>query len=225
MRRLCFPREIQYSCHLLVGQFLAILERRGPPARRAAQFWRLRGGFPACAAFLYSSAMPGEIPDDVALAVLARGAGRSLKDHGVMLATAESCTGGWVSQLITSVPGSSEWFERGFISYSNTAKRELLGVSTDILVRQGAVSESCARAMAEGALGHSHAQVALSITGIAGPGGGSPEKPVGTVFFAWAGRKRPTRSHAECFAGDRDAVRRQAVARALQGLIDFLGAA
>ncbi len=141
-----------------------------------------------------------------------------------MLATAESCTGGWVAQLITGVGGSSEWFERGFVAYSNTAKREMLGVSTDILVRHGAVSEVNARAMAEGALAHSHAQVSLSITGIAGPSGGSPEKPVGTVCFAWAGKQRPTQVLTEHYTGNRDAVRRQAVARSLNGLLAFLKA-
>lgn len=166
--------------------------------------------------------MTVEIPADPALAALARTLGQALKQQGVMLATAESCTGGWVAQLITGVGGSSEWFERGFVAYSNTAKREMLGVSTDILVRHGAVSVANARAMAEGALAHSHAQVSLSITGIAGPSGGSPEKPVGTVCFAWAGKKRPTQTLTEHFAGDRDAVRRQAVARALNGLLEFL---
>ena len=168
--------------------------------------------------------MPGEIPDDHALAALARAVGHVLKQQGVMLATAESCTGGWVAQLVTGIAGSSEWFERGFVAYSNTAKREQLGVSTDILVRQGAVSETNARAMAEGALVHSHAQVSLSITGIAGPSGGNPEKPVGTVCFAWAGKKRSTRALTERYAGDRDAVRRQAVARSLNGLLEFLEA-
>ncbi len=168
--------------------------------------------------------MSVEIPDDPALAALARALGHALKQHGAMLATAESCTGGWVAQLITGVGGSSEWFERGFVAYSNTAKREMLGVSTDILVRHGAVSEANARAMAEGALAHSHAQVSLAITGIAGPSGGSPEKPVGTVCFAWAGKQRPTQALTEHYAGDRDAVRRQAVARSLNGLLAFLKA-
>ena len=161
-------------------------------------------------------------PDDQALAALAQAVGRALRQHGVMLATAESCTGGWVAQVVTGVAGSSEWFERGFISYSNTAKRELLGVSTDVLVRQGAVSEPTARAMAEGTCARSHAQVTLAITGIAGPSGGSPEKPIGTVCFAWSGRKRATHSLTERFSGNREAVRRQAVARALQGLLEFL---
>jgi len=162
------------------------------------------------------------IPDDKAIEALARAVGRALKQHGVMLATAESCTGGWVAQAVTGIPGSSEWFERGLITYSNTAKREMLAVSTDTLVRQGAVSEATARAMAEGALTHSRAQVSLAITGIAGPSGGSPEKPTGTVCLAWAGKKRKTRSMSVRYDGDRDAVRRQAVARALSGLLEFL---
>jgi nicotinamide-nucleotide amidase len=146
-----------------------------------------------------------------------------LKRQELMLATAESCTGGWVAQVITSVAGSSEWFERGFVAYTNLAKREMLGVSTTILSRYGAVSEQTARAMAEGALTHSHAQVALAITGIAGPSGGTPEKPVGTVCFAWAAKKRDTQSRKHVFTGDRENVRRQAVATSLQGLLDFLG--
>jgi nicotinamide-nucleotide amidase len=148
----------------------------------------------------------------------------ALKRQGLMLATAESCTGGWVAQVITSVAGSSEWFDRGFVAYTNLAKREMLGVSTTILSRHGAVSEQCARAMAEGALTHSHAQVALAITGIAGPSGGTPEKPVGTVCFAWAAKKRDTNSAKHLFTGDRESVRRQSVAMALQGLLEYLNA-
>jgi nicotinamide-nucleotide amidase len=148
----------------------------------------------------------------------------ALKRQGLMLATAESCTGGWVAQVITSVAGSSEWFDRGFVAYTNLAKREMLGVSTTTLSRYGAVSEQCARAMAEGALTHSHAQVALAITGIAGPSGGTPEKPVGTVCFAWAVKRRDTISRKHVFTGDREAVRRQAVAMALQGLLEYLNA-
>jgi len=154
---------------------------------------------------------------------LARQVGQALKRHGLMLATAESCTGGWVAQAVTSVTGSSEWFDRGFVTYTNIAKRELLGVKTATLTRHGAVSEPTARAMAEGALAHSHSQVALAITGVAGPTGGTPEKPVGTVCLAWAGKKRETKSARHIFSGDREAVRRQAVATALRGLLDYLG--
>ncbi|MDH3563930.1 MAG: CinA family protein, partial [Gammaproteobacteria bacterium] len=113
------------------------------------------------------------------LETLARAVSHELKRQGLMLVTAESCTGGWLAQIMTSVAGSSEWFERGFVAYTNLAKREMLGVKTTILSRYGAVSEQTARAMAEGALTHSHAQVAIAITGIAGPSGGTPEKPVG----------------------------------------------
>lgn len=153
---------------------------------------------------------------------LARAVSHELKRQGLMLVTAESCTGGWVAQMITSVAGSSEWFERGFVAYTNLAKREMLGVKTAILSRHGAVSEQTARAMAEGALTHSHAQVALAITGIAGPSGGTPEKPVGTVCFDWAGKKRETRSIRQVFSGDREGVRKQAVSAALQGLLEYL---
>jgi nicotinamide-nucleotide amidase len=156
------------------------------------------------------------------LDTLARAVSQELKRQGLMLATAESCTGGWVAQIMTSVAGSSEWFERGFVAYTNLAKREMLGVKTTILSRYGAVSDQTARAMAEGALAHSHAQVALAITGIAGPSGGTAEKPVGTVCFAWAGKKRETQSRKQVFAGDRESVRRQAVATALQGVLDFI---
>ena len=153
---------------------------------------------------------------------LARAVGHELKRHGLMLATAESCTGGWVAQAVTSVSGSSEWFERGFVTYTNISKREMLGVKTTILSRYGAVSEQTARAMAEGALANSHAQVAVAITGIAGPTGGTPEKPVGTVCFAWAGKKRDTVTARHFFGGDREGIRRQAVNAALQGLLEFL---
>lgn len=141
----------------------------------------------------------------------------------LMVVTAESCTGGWVGQVITSIPGSSHWYDRGFITYTNRSKREILGVSTDILARFGAVSEQTARAMAEGALANSRADVSLAITGIAGPGGGSEEKPVGTVCFAWAGKNREIRTERRQFDGDRTAVRRQAVEAALLGLSEFIG--
>lgn len=158
------------------------------------------------------------------LVALAEKIGDKLKQQGKMFATAESCTGGWVGQVVTSVPGSSHWFDRGFITYTNNSKRELLGVSTDVLARFGAVSEQTARAMAEGALDRSNAQVSLAITGIAGPGGGTPDKPVGTVCFAWAGENRETRCERHRFDGDRQAVRRQAVGQALTGLLEFITA-
>jgi nicotinamide-nucleotide amidase len=153
---------------------------------------------------------------------LAARLGRRLKDSRKLLATAESCTGGWVSQAVTSVAGSSAWFDRGFVTYSNAAKRELLGVKRSTLVRHGAVSEATAREMARGALRRSRAGVALAITGIAGPGGGSPGKPVGMVCFAFAG-KRIIRSETRRFTGGRAAVRRKSVVHALKGVLALLG--
>jgi nicotinamide-nucleotide amidase len=155
---------------------------------------------------------------DTELVTLADHLGHDLKQAGRSLATAESCTGGWLGAVLTSIPGSSFWYERGFISYSNTAKREMLGVKTETLTRHGAVSEPTARAMAEGALARSHADLTVAITGIAGPAGGTPEKPVGTVCFAWAARKQPTQSRTQRLSGDREAVRRQAIKIALEGL-------
>lgn len=155
---------------------------------------------------------------DTELIMLADHLGHALKLAGCSVATAESCTGGWLGEVLTSIPGSSNWYERGFITYSNMAKREMLGVKTNLLTRYGAVSEPTARAMAEGALVHSHADLAVAITGVAGPGGGTPEKPVGMVCFAWAVRKAAVRSATERFSGDREAIRRQAVKTALLGL-------
>jgi len=131
-----------------------------------------------------------------------------------MLATAESCTGGMVAAACTDLAGSSAWFERGFVTYSNAAKTQMLGVDADLIASHGAVSEPVARAMAQGALQHSAAQLALAITGVAGPGGGSDAKPVGTVWFAFAG---PWGVHSEVqrFGGDRAAVRRAAALHAL----------
>jgi len=156
------------------------------------------------------------------LADIVRDLGRILKEKKEMLATAESCTGGWVGEVITAVPGTSHWYDRGFITYSNVAKREMLGVSTDTLTRFGAVSEQTARAMAEGAVNNSQARVALAITGIAGPEGGTAEKPVGYVCFAWAGRQRETLSECVRFDGDRRQVREQSVRHALEGMKTFI---
>jgi nicotinamide-nucleotide amidase len=153
---------------------------------------------------------------------LADDLGRRLKAARRMLVTAESCTGGWAAQAVTAIAGSSEWFERGFVTYSNDAKRELLGVAADTLKRHGAVSEQTACEMAAGALSRSRANLALAITGIAGPGGGSADKPVGTVCFAWAAAGGPTRSETLLLAGDREAVRRQSVIHALQGVMRVL---
>jgi len=160
-----------------------------------------------------------------AIEELAARAGAALMAAGSMLATAESCTGGWVAQALTSVPGASQWFDRGFVCYSNASKRELLGVSARTLARAGAVSEAVAHEMALGALARSRAQVALAVTGIAGPSGGSPRKPVGTVCLAWAMREGAARSETQRYAGEREEVRRQAVERALAGLIELLQAA
>jgi nicotinamide-nucleotide amidase len=152
---------------------------------------------------------------------LAREAGRRLAETGGRLVTAESCTGGAIAQAVTSVPGSSAWFERGFVTYSNVAKEEMLGVRRETLERFGAVSEETAIEMARGALRRSHATVAVAVTGVAGPAGGTAAKPVGLVCFAWASAGE-TRSESRRFDGDRAAVRRQAVERALQGVMDLL---
>lgn len=148
--------------------------------------------------------------------------GERLAARGWRLVTAESCTGGWIAKVLTDRPGSSGWFEAGVVSYSNAAKQRLLAVPAALLAEHGAVSEPVAAAMAAGALAATGADVALSVTGIAGPGGGSPGKPVGTVCFGWALAGQSPRTAQERFAGDRDAVRRQAVARALAGLADLL---
>jgi len=154
---------------------------------------------------------------------LARRLGRLLKRKRQKLVTAESCTGGWAAQAVTAIAGSSDWFERGFVTYSNEAKRELLGVSRRTLQKFGAVSEETAREMARGALRRGRGSIALSITGVAGPGGGSRAKPVGMVCFGWA--KRGTlRSETRRFKGDRRGVRRRSVIHALKGVIALLDA-
>lgn len=158
------------------------------------------------------------------IAALARRLGEVLAERGAMCTTAESCTGGLVAGAITEVAGSSGWFDRGFVTYSNDAKQALLGVPSDTLAAHGAVSEPTARAMAEGALRSSAAAVAVAITGIAGPGGGSPGKPVGTVCFAFAATGGPTSAETRLLAGDRAGVRRAAVIVALEGLIAKAGA-
>jgi nicotinamide-nucleotide amidase len=157
------------------------------------------------------------------LTTLATRAGERLKARGLKLVTAESCTGGWVAQAVTSVSGSSDWFERGFVTYSNDAKREMLGVRAETLERTGAVSEETALEMARGALAASRAQVAVSITGVAGPTGGTAAKPVGMVCFGWALAGGGAEAATQRFAGDRDGVRRQAVIFALQGVLERIG--
>lgn len=139
-----------------------------------------------------------------------------------LCACAESCTGGGLAHALTSVAGSSTWFERGLVVYSNAAKHELLGVPEALLAEYGAVSTPVARAMAEGMLARSRAQTSVAITGVAGPGGGSADKPVGTVIFSWAALGRDAHVQSHLFAGDREAVRRQSVWRALRGWLDYL---
>ncbi|OGA35881.1 MAG: damage-inducible protein CinA [Betaproteobacteria bacterium RIFCSPLOWO2_12_FULL_64_23] len=156
------------------------------------------------------------------LTTLATLVGAKLKAQGVMFAAAESCTGGWVAQTVTAIAGSSGWFDRGFVTYSDAAKQEMLGVSARTLASHGAVSEETAREMAAGALAHSRAQVAVAITGVAGPGGGSPEKPVGMVCFAWAVKDRAPSAQTRHFKGNRESVRRQSVIFALQGTLELL---
>ena len=159
---------------------------------------------------------------DARITALARSLGRLAKRRGVMIATAESCTGGGVAEAITRIAGSSAWFDRGFVTYSNEAKRRMLGVRLRTLEAHGAVSEAVARAMATGAVTRSGADLAVAITGIAGPGGGSREKPVGLVWFSWARRGGELVTEGVRFRGGRDAVRRQSVHRALEGLREML---
>lgn len=153
---------------------------------------------------------------------LAEETGLALKAKGWMLATAESCTGGWVGEAVTAVSGSSAWYDRGFITYTNESKQEMLGVSAQTLAGYGAVSEQTVREMAAGVLKYSHAQIAVAISGIAGPTGGSPGKPVGTVCFGWCIGGRAAKSETRLFPGDRQAVRQQAVEHALQGVLALL---
>jgi nicotinamide-nucleotide amidase len=136
------------------------------------------------------------------------------RTRGIRLATAESCTGGLIAATLTAVPGASDVMERGFVTYSNDAKIELLGVPRELIARVGAISDEVAAAMAEGALARSHADIAVSVTGVAGPGGGSPEKPVGLVCFGLAQRGRPVANDRRIFHGDRTAIRAAAVAHA-----------
>ena len=159
---------------------------------------------------------------DEELHQLAGELGELLRARNWMLATAESCTGGWVGQLVTALPGSSQWYERGFITYANVAKQEMLGVPAATLETFGAVSEETAQAMAVGALAHSHAQAALAISGIAGPGGGTPKKPVGVVCYGWALADGTLVSSTCRLDGDREEIRSRAVAAALRGLIELL---
>ena len=177
------------------------------------------------------------IPPSTDLVAAARGLGVALESRGWMVATAESCTGGLIAAALTESAGSSAWFERGFVTYSNAAKTDLLGVPQALILEHGAVSEPVARAMATGALARSRADLALAVTGIAGPGGGSADKPVGTVCLAWAMRDRRGRSaevsdeqaplwvETHWFSGDRAAVRTQTAYRALDRALALLVAA
>jgi nicotinamide-nucleotide amidase len=152
---------------------------------------------------------------------LAEHIGETLRNQGIRVTTAESCTGGWVAKAITDAAGSSQWFEAGFVTYSNRAKQSLLGVDGDILEQYGAVSAETVEAMARGALARCEAHLAVAISGVAGPDGGSADKPVGTVWFAWASVvPGKVRLAHEVFQGNRDAVRRAAVATALRGLVE-----
>jgi nicotinamide-nucleotide amidase len=171
---------------------------------------------------IFSTPMNSIAPADEQLSRLAGRLGRHLLDTGRRGTTAESCTGGWVAKCLTDIAGSSQWFGEGFITYSNAAKIERLGVARSVLDRDGAVSEAVARAMAEGALRRAGAQLAVSVTGIAGPDGAVPGKPVGTVWFCWAekrGRRIELSTECKHFRGNREAVRRKSVRRALAGLL------
>ena len=159
---------------------------------------------------------------DKELYELAAQVGAALKVRGLALATAESCTGGWIGETVTAVPGSSEWYERGFITYTNVAKSEMLGVAAATLDRFGAVSPEIVKEMVTGALANSHAQIAIAVSGVAGPSGGTPAKPVGTVCIAWGKRGGEPFAETRLFPGDREAVRRQSVACGLRGLLQLV---
>jgi nicotinamide-nucleotide amidase len=162
------------------------------------------------------------IPDDDRLLKLSREVGVWLVARDEKLATAESCTAGWIAKAITDVPGSSEWFLAGIASYSDEAKQALLGVPRSVLEKEGAVSQAAVEAMAKGALERTGADRAVAVSGIAGPAGGTEEKPVGTVWFAWArrdGEELVYKTRLEHFQGDRETIRRQTVGRALAGIM------
>ena len=160
------------------------------------------------------------VPDDARFEKLVAELALELAARGWSMATAESCTGGWIAKCCTDLAGSSAWFERGFVTYSDTAKKDALGVDARILQEAGAVSRSVALQMAEGARRRAGVDITVAVTGIAGPDGGTLDKPVGTVWFAWSRKDYAADAEAVCFRGDRDAVRRQTVAHALRGLIE-----
>jgi nicotinamide-nucleotide amidase len=166
---------------------------------------------------ILSEVTRGHIMDNE-LFELAQQLGRLLKSKEKRIATAESCTGGWISQMITEVPGSSEWFDRGFVTYSNAAKVQMLGVNPETLDKSGAVSAQTVTEMVNGALAHSDADCAIAVTGIAGPSGGSAEKPVGIVFIAWAYKNHDIKIVQTKLTGSRHQIRRQTVKIALEGV-------
>ena len=155
---------------------------------------------------------------------LASELGAALLARQWLLVTAESCTGGWIAEAVTTIAGSSAWYERGFVTYSDEAKQAMLDVPGTIIAAHGAVSDETAAAMARGALAHSRAHIAVSVTGVAGPTGGSAAKPVGTVWFGFACRGQELATHHQLFVGDRTSIRRQAVAFALRRLVQIAGA-
>ena len=161
---------------------------------------------------------------DHELFTLAQFVGQALQTGQKRLVTAESCTGGWIAQALTDVSGSSQWFDRGFVTYSNAAKIQMLAVKLQTLEHYGAVSAETVTEMVIGALRHSDADVAIAVTGVAGPSGGTEEKPVGTVFIAWASKAAGYKVIQEHLSGDRQAIRRQTVLLALKGLADFVNA-
>jgi len=165
-----------------------------------------------------------QIISDADLQQLTVELGQSLVQKGLYMATAESCTGGWVAKCCTDIAGSSAWFNCGFVTYSNQSKQQLLGVSATSLQQFGAVSEETVIEMAEGALVHSGADISVAITGIAGPDGGSKHKPVGTIWFAWAIKNNHIKTKCQHFQGDRESIRRQAVEFALKGIIENISA-
>ncbi len=160
-----------------------------------------------------------EVPSDLELAELATATGETLGAARLISGTAESCTGGLVAKLITDIAGSSAWFDAGFVTYSNEAKHQMLGVPNALFSTDGAVSESVVLSLAEGVLQRSAAQISTSISGVAGPGGGTPDKPVGTVWIAWARSGQVSYALSYQFDGDRDAIRRLAARQALRGII------
>jgi nicotinamide-nucleotide amidase len=166
-------------------------------------------------------AAPESAPDDAALRALAASLGNSLVSRGTRLAVAESCTGGWIAKVLTDIPGSSQWFDAGFVTYSNGAKERTLGVARETLDEHGAVSEPVVREMAAGARHAADAAAAIAVSGVAGPGGGTADKPVGLVHFAWSLADRERADHA-LFPGDREAVRRRSVAHAIEGLLALI---